>query len=148
MKVILMSDLRARGRRGQVVEVKPGFARNFLLPQGLALVATEGNLKKFEQEKKKIHAKNDAARDSAAAIAAKIGDVKLEIPKRAQENGALYGSVTPGEIVTALAERGVDVDRRQIDLAGGIKTVGEHLVRVDLHAEVVAELTVTVTAAE
>lgn len=148
MKVILMSDLRARGRRGQVVEVKPGFARNFLLPQGLALVATEGNLKKFEQEKKKIHAKNDAARDAAAAIAEKISGMKVELAKRAQENGSLYGSVTPGEIVTALAERGVDVDRRQIDLAGGIKAVGEHLVRVDLHAEVVAELTVTITSAE
>jgi len=148
MKVILMSDLRARGRRGQVVEVKPGFARNFLLPQGLALVATAGNLKRFEQEKKKIHAKNDAARDAAAEIGAKVSAVKLEIPKRAQENGTLYGSVTPGEIVAALAERGIEVDRRQVDLAGGIKSVGDHLVRVDLHAEVVAELTVTVSAAE
>ena len=148
MKVILMSDLRARGRRGQVVEVKPGVARNFLLPQGLALVATAGNLKKFEQEKKKINAKNDAARDSAAEVAARVSAVKLEIPKRAQENGALYGSVTPGEIVSALAERGIEIDRRQVDLAGGIKSVGDHVVRVDLHAEVVAELTVTVSAAE
>ena len=148
MKVILMSDLRARGRRGQVVDVKPGFARNFLLPQGLALVATEGNLKRFEQEKKKINARNDAARDAAAEIAAKVQAVKIELPKRAQENGALYGSVTPGEIVSALAANGIEIDRRQVDLAGGIKSVGEHLVRVDLHAEVVAELTVTVTAAE
>ena len=148
MKVILMSDLRARGRRGQVVEVKPGFARNFMLPQGLALVGTAGNLKRFEQEKKKIHAKNDAARDAAAEIAAQVSAVKIVLPKRAQENGTLYGSVTPGEIVTALADNGIEVDRRQVDLAGGIKSVGDHLVRIDLHAEVVAELTVTVTAAE
>lgn len=148
MKVILMSDLRARGRRGQVVDVKPGFARNFLLPQGLAMPATAGNLKRFDQDRKKIDAKHDAARDAAAAVAAKIAAVKIEIPKRAQENGSLYGSVTPGEIVTALAENGIDVDRRQVDLAGGIKTVGDHLVRIDLHAEVIAELTVAVTAAE
>lgn len=148
MKVILMSDLRARGRRGQVVDVKPGFARNFLLPQGLAMPATAGNLKRFEQDRKKIDAKHDAARDAAAAVAAKIAGVKIEIPKRAQENGSLYGSVTPGEIVSALAENGIDVDRRQVDLAGGIKTVGDHLVRIDLHAEVIAELTVAVTAAE
>jgi large subunit ribosomal protein L9 len=148
VKVILMSDLRARGRRGQVVEVKPGFARNFLLPQGLALVATPGNLKRFEQERKKIDARHDAARDAAAAVAARIAGVKLELPKRAQENGSLYGSVTPGEVVTALAEKGIDVDRRQIDLAGGIKAVGDHVVRIELHADVVAELTVAVTAAE
>jgi large subunit ribosomal protein L9 len=148
MKVILMSDLRARGRRGQVVEVKPGFARNFLLPQGLALVATPGNLKRFEHEKKKIDARHDAARDAAAAIAARIGEVRISLPKRAQENGSLYGSVTPGEIVAALAANGIEVDRRQVDLAGGIKTVGDHVVRVDLHADVVAELAVAVTAAE
>lgn len=148
MKVILMSDLRARGRRGQVVEVKPGFARNFLLPQGLAMAATPGNLKRFEHERKKIDARHDAARDAAAAIGARIGEVRLTLAKRAQENGTLYGSVTPGEIVSALAERGIEVDRRQIDLAGGIKSVGDHVVRIDLHAEVVAELAVAITAAE
>jgi large subunit ribosomal protein L9 len=148
MKVILMSDLRARGRRGQVVEVKPGFARNFLLPQGLALVATSGNLKRFEQERKKIDARHDAARDAAAAVAERIAAARIELPKRAQENGSLYGSVTPGEIVTALAGQGVEVDRRQVDLAGGIKTLGEHRVRIDLHADVIAELTITVKAAD
>lgn len=148
MKVILMSDLRARGRRGQVVEVKPGFARNFLLPQGLAMVATPGNMKRFEHERKKIDLRNDTERQAAADIAAKIAEVKINLAKRAQENGSLYGSVNPGEIVTALAENGIEIDRRQIDLAGGIKALGEHLVRIDLHADVIAEMTVTVTAAE
>lgn len=146
MKVILMSDLRHRGRRGQVVEVKPGFARNFLLPQGLALVATPGNIKRFEHEKKKIDARHDAALEVATAEAAKISAVKLELHKRAQETGTLYGSVSATDIVTALHERGIEVDRRQIDLAGGIKTVGEHVVRIDLHADVVAELAVSVAA--
>jgi large subunit ribosomal protein L9 len=146
MKVILMSDLRHRGRRGQVVDVKPGFARNFLLPQGLALVATAGNIKRFEHEKKKIDARHDAALEIATAEAAKISAVKLELRKRAQETGTLYGSVSASEIVTALRERGVEVDRRQIDLAGGIKTVGEHVVRIELHADVIAELAVSVAA--
>lgn len=148
MKVILLTDLRHRGRRGQVVDVKNGFARNFLFPQGLALEATPGNLKVFEQEKKKIEAKHVAARDAAAEIAAQIGAIKLVLKKRAQETGALYGSVTATEVVESLAKKGVEVDRRQIDLAGGIRTVGDHVVRIDLHSEVIAELAVTVETEE
>lgn len=148
MKVILLTDLRHRGRRGQVVDVRNGYARNFLLPQGLALEATAGNLKVFEQEKKKIEARHVVARDAASAVAAKLAGVSLSLRRRAQETGALYGSVTASEIVDALAKKGVEVDRRQIDLAGGIRTVGEHTVRVDLHSEVVAELAVTVEAEE
>jgi len=148
MKVILMSDLRHRGRRGQVVEVKPGFARNFLLPQGLALVASPGNIKRFEHEKKKIDARHDAALEVATAEAARISAVKLELRKRAMESGVLYGSVSATDIVTALHERGIEVDRRQVDLAGGIKSVGEHVVRIELHADVVAELSVAVAAEE
>jgi large subunit ribosomal protein L9 len=148
MKVILLSDLRHRGRRGQVVDVKTGYARNYLLPQGLALEATPGNLKVFEHEKKKIEARHAAERDAAAQIAAQIAGISLTLKKRAQETGALYGSVTATEIVEALEKKGVTVDRRQIDLAGGIKTVGEHVVRIDLHSEVVAELSVTVEAEE
>jgi large subunit ribosomal protein L9 len=148
MKVILLADLRHRGRRGQVVEVKPGFARNYLLPQGLALEATAGNLKVFEHERKKIEARHAAERESAAGVAARVAGVRIALRKRATETGALYGSVTATEIVEALARQGVDVDRRQVDLAGGIKTVGDHVVRIDLHSEVVAEVAVTVEAEE
>ena len=148
MKVILMSDLRHRGRRGQVVEVKPGFARNFLLPQGLALLASPGNIKRFEHEKKKIDARHAAALEVATAAAAGISAVKLERKKRAMETGTLYGSVSVADIVAALHEKGIDVDRRQVDLAGGIKTVGDHVVRIELHADVVAELAVAVAAAD
>ena len=122
MKVILLSDLRHRGRRGQVVEVK--------------------------HEKKKIEARHGAERAAAAAMAARIADVRLTLKKRAQDTGALYGSVTATEIVEAMKKTGVEVDRRQIDLAGGVKTVGEHIVRIDLHSEVVAELMLTVEAEE
>ncbi|HSM14441.1 MAG TPA: 50S ribosomal protein L9, partial [Thermoanaerobaculia bacterium] len=87
-------------------------------------------------------------RASAAGIAAAIAGVKVALRKRATETGALYGSVTAGEIVDSLATHGVEVDRRQVDLAGGIKSLGDHLVRIDLHSEVVAELAVTVEAEE
>jgi large subunit ribosomal protein L9 len=90
------------------------------LPQGLALEATPGNLKVFEQEKKKIEARHVEARDAAAAIAARIAEIKLTLRKRSQETGALYGSVTATEIVEVLARQGVEIDRRQVDLAGGI----------------------------
>jgi len=148
MRVILLSDLRHRGRRGQVVEVRGGFARNFLLPQGLALEATPGNLKVFEHERKKIEARHDTERQAAAEIAAQLAGIRLSIRKRAMESGALYGSVSATEIADALERQGVEIDRRQIDLAGGIKTVGDHLVRIDLHSEVIAELAVTVEAEE
>lgn len=146
MKVILLADLRHRGRRGQVVEVKPGYARNFLLPQGLALEATAGNLKVFEHERKKIEARHAAERQSAAEVAARIAGVTIALRKRATETGALYGSVTASEIVEALSRNGVEIDRRQVDLAGGIKSVGDHIARIDLHSEVVAEVAVTVEA--
>jgi len=148
MKVILLKDLRHRGRRGQVVEVKAGFARNFLLPQGLALEATAGNLKVFEHERKKIEARHAAERQAAAEIAARFAGVRITLRKRAMEGGALYGAVTATEIVDALARQSVEVDRRQVYLAGGIKTIGEHVVRIDLHSEVVAEVAVTVEAEE
>lgn len=146
MKVILLSDLRHQGRRGEVVEVKPGFARNFLLPQGLAMVATTGNLKRFEQERKKIDLRHAAERAAAAEVAAQLAGVRITLAKRATESSTLYGSVTASEIAEALEAKGLQIDRRRIDLAGGIKTLGDHVVRVDLHSEVLAELTVSVVA--
>ena len=148
MKVILLSDLRHRGRRGEIVDVKPGYARNYLFPNGMALVANDGNLKIFEQERKKIDARHAAERQAAAELAARIAGIKLTLPKRATESGTLYGSVSVTEIAEALGAKGVEVDRRQIDLVGGIKTLGDHLVRIDLHSEIVAELAVTVVATE
>jgi large subunit ribosomal protein L9 len=148
MRVVLMSDLRHTGKRGEVVEVKAGFARNYLFPQGLALEATDGNLKRFAQERKKIDARHATERQAAAEVAARIAGIRIALRKRAMETGALYGSVTATEVVEALKAKGVEVDRRQVDLAGGIKAVGDHLVRIDLHSEVVAELALAVEAEE
>jgi large subunit ribosomal protein L9 len=148
MRVILMRDLRHTGRRGEVVDVKPGFARNFLLPKGLALEATDGNLKLFQQQRKKIDARHDKEREEAAQIAAELAEIRIEIAKRVGESETLYGSVTATEIAEGLIAKGAQVDRRRIDLEGGIKTLGEHPVRIHLHPEVVAEVIVKVVAEE
>lgn len=148
MKVILLSDQRHVGKRGEVIEVKPGFGRNYLVPQGLALEATPANIKYFEQQRAKIDARHAQERDAAAQIAAKMEGLRLEIPKRVGETGTLYGSVTAGDVAEVLEKKGFTVDRRDIDLEGGIKTLGDHPVRIGLHSEVVAEVTVSVVPAE
>ena len=148
MQVILLSDQRHLGTQDQVVEVKPGFARNFLLPHGLALEATPGNLKFVEQHRAKIDAAHLREKAAAEQFAAQLAGLRLTIAKRVGETETLYGSVTATEIAERLAEKGLEVDRRRIDLEGGIKTLGDHPVRIDLHAEVDAEITVTVVPEE
>jgi large subunit ribosomal protein L9 len=148
VKVILLSDQRHLGKRGQVVEVKPGFGRNYLLPQGMALEASHANLKYFEAQRGKIDVRHAKERDAAAEIAAKMAGLRIEIAKRVGETDTLYGSVTAGDIAEMLAKKGYVVDRRRIDLEGGIKSLGDHPVRVDLHPEVIAEITVSVVREE
>lgn len=148
MRVILLSDQRHLGKRGQVVDVKPGFGRNYLVPQGLALEATNANVKYFEQQRSKIDAQHAKERDTAAGIAKTMEGLRVEIPKRVGETGTLYGSVTAGDVAEALDKKGFVVDRRRIDLEGGIKALGDHPVRVELHPEVIAEVTVAVVAEE
>ncbi|MBG3875841.1 MULTISPECIES: 50S ribosomal protein L9 [Nitratidesulfovibrio] len=146
MKLILRADVENLGRLGDVVTVKPGFGRNFLLPQGLAMLASDANLKAFELERKKLQAKMDALRTAASDLSAKIAATELVIPVRVGENDKLYGSVTTAIIGDALAEKGVDIDRRRILLDAAIRTLGTHEVRVRLHADVVATLNVKVVA--
>lgn len=148
MELILLEDVRELGKRGQVVRVKPGFGRNFLMPQGKALPATAGNRAYFEQQRKKIDARHTREREAAAEIAAQIGALKLTIKKRVSEKDTLYGSVSVMEIAAALAKKGFEVDKRRIDVGAGIKTAGEHKVTVDLHTEVLAEVTVEVVPEE
>lgn len=148
MRVILMQDLLHTGKRGTIVNVKPGYARNYLIPKGVALEATPGNLKVFEQQRRRIEAQHVREREASSEVAEQLAEVHLQIAKRAGESGALYGSVTAAEIAEALAEQGIQVDRRRLDLEGGIKTLGEHAVRIELHSEVVAEIVVTVVAEE
>jgi large subunit ribosomal protein L9 len=144
MKVILADDVRGVGHRGDTVTVKPGFARNYLFPQGLAWEATTANMRRLSEEKKKYDAKTLHEKGVAAEVARKVEGVKLIIAKKAGEGDVLYGSVTPSDIANALAERGIEVDRRRIEVAEPIKRLGEHTVHVRFHRDVVAELIVDV----
>jgi len=148
VRVILLSDQRHLGRRGEVVDVKPGFGRNYLVPQGLALEATDSNIKYFEHQRSKIDARHTKEREAAQEIANRMANLRLEIPKRVGETDTLYGSVTAGDVAEALEKKGFTIDRRRLDLEGGIKTLGDHQVRIELHPEVVAEVTVSVVREE
>lgn len=146
MKVILRADVEKLGNVGDVVVVKPGFGRNFLLPQGLAMVATPANLKAFELDRRKLQARMEALRGAAADIAAKLAGLELTIAMRVGENDKLYGSVTNAIIGDLLAEQGIEIDRRRILMDSAIRALGEYPIRIRLHADVNAEVLVKVVA--
>lgn len=149
MKVILLNDLRHTGRRGEEVDVKPGFARNYLIPKGLALEATDANRNWFETQRKVIDEQIAKEREAAEELAAELSGLQLEIEKRAAgETETLYGSVTATDVANALEEKGFEIDKRRIDLGGGIKTIGDHVVTLYLHSEVSVDVAVTVVAEE
>ena len=144
MKVILADDVRGLGHRGDTVSVKPGYARNFLFPLGFAFEATAANIRKLGEDKKKYDEKMLHEKAGAANVAKQIEGLTVVITKKAGEGDVLYGSVTPTEIADALAEKGIAVDRRRIELAEPIKRLGEHRVHVRLHRDVTTELIVAV----
>ena len=144
MKVILIEEIRGLGTRGDVVTVKDGYARNFLLPKNLAREATAGNLKQVEHDKKKWALLAQEEKNAAQKQADSVKGVKITIEKRVGENGHLFGSVTANEIADALEAKGVSVDKRRIELGSPIKNVGVHDVEVRLHREVSAHIQVEV----
>ncbi|MDR2162185.1 MAG: 50S ribosomal protein L9 [Desulfovibrio sp.] len=146
MKVILRSDVENLGSLGDVVEVKAGYGRNFLLPQGMAMPATPSSLKVFERERKKLQARVEAQRGAAASLAEKIGREQVVIAMRVGENDKLYGSVTSALIAEALLKQGIEIDRRRVLLDSPIRALGAYTVRIRLHASVVAELPLSVVA--
>ncbi len=146
MKVILADDVRGLGHRGETVTVKPGYARNFLFPQGIAYEATDANVRRLSEEKKKYDEKMLREKAVASEAASKVEGLTVTIAKKAGDEGHLYGSVTASEIADALAAKSIEVDRRRIELAEPIRRVGSHTVHVRLHRDVVATLTVDVQA--
>ncbi len=144
MKVILLERIGRTGTIGDEVNVKDGFARNFLLPQGKALRATEANRKRFENERAHIEQRNEERRNAAAGIAEGLNGTTVVLIRQAGETGQLYGSVAARDIVESLAAEGFTVQRNQIDLADPIKTVGVHNVALSLHAEVAVSIIVNV----
>ncbi len=144
MDVILREHIENLGRRGDVVKVADGYARNYLLPRKLALPATAANRKVVERQRKIAEAQEAAERASAEALAARLGAVELVMTRRVGESETLYGSVTSADIAEGLAEKGFEIDKRKIQLHDPIKQVGEASVPVKLHRDVVAHVRVTV----
>ena len=144
MKVILIDEIRGLGTRGDVVQVKDGYARNYLLPKKLAREATTGNLKSIEQERKKWALMADQEKVAAQKSAEAVEGTKITIHKKVGDNGHLFGSVTTADIAEALTAKGVEVDKRRIELASPIKTAGVHDVDIRLHKDVAAHIQVEV----
>jgi large subunit ribosomal protein L9 len=146
VKLILREDVENLGKGGELVEVKAGYGRNFLLPRGLAVLANPRNVRELEHQKRVADAKAAKMRASAEAVAKRLADTPITLKRKVGEQEKLYGSVTALDLVEALAARGVQLDRRLIELAEPIKTLGEFEVPVKVHREVPARLKVKVEA--
>ena len=144
--VLLREDVDNLGGRGEIVKVKAGYARNYLLPRNIATLATKGNVKKVENERAALLKKAATERSTAEAQAAQMGDIRLNFERKAGEAGTLFGSVTSMDIADALQAKGYEIDRRKITLKEAIKETGEYTVPVKLHREVTLDIPVIVTA--
>jgi large subunit ribosomal protein L9 len=146
MEVILREHVENLGRRGEIVEVADGYARNYLLPRKLALLATQGNRQQIAREQVKFDMREADERKIAEAMAARMGDLEIEISRRVGETEALYGSVTTSDVAEAMSHKGFDIDRRKVQLPEPIKKLGEFDVPVRLHRDVTAHVKLKVVA--
>lgn len=144
--ILLREDIETLGGRGEIVKVKAGYARNYLLPQGLATLATKGNLKQIEQERAALLKKAAVEKATAEAQKDQMGTIELTFERLAGEGGTLFGSVTSMDVAEALQAKGYEIDRRKIVLKDAIKETGEYTVKVRLHREVTIDVPVTVKA--
>jgi len=148
VKVILRESVPSLGEAGDVVGVKPGFARNFLIPQGKAIVASEARVRELEHHKRVVAEKVAREMKALESVRKRLESLELEVSARVGEEGKLFGSVTAAAIAELLAEKGYEVDRRKISLDEPIKEVGEHRVAIRLHRDLVAQIRVKVSAGE
>jgi large subunit ribosomal protein L9 len=148
MELLLKEDVENLGVRGDLVKVKPGYGRNYLLPRGLAIQATPGNKKQIEMQRASLLKKEVAERGTAAEQAEMLKDVTLEFARKVGEHGILYGSVTSMDIAEALAAKGFEIDRRRVLLKDPIKEPGEYEAPVKLHREVTTNIKVVVKSEE
>ncbi|HEX6124498.1 MAG TPA: 50S ribosomal protein L9 [Pyrinomonadaceae bacterium] len=144
--ILLREDVDALGGRGEIVKVKAGYARNYLLPHGLATLATKGNVKQIEQERAALLKKAAEEKATAELQKEQMGTIELAFERKAGEGGTLFGSITSMDIAQALQAKGYEIDRKKIALRQPIKETGEYTVNVKLHREVVLQVPVTVTA--
>ncbi len=144
MEVILREHVDNLGRRGDIVKVAAGYARNYLLPRKLALAVNEGNKRQIERERKNAEARELEEKAQAEAYAARLAELEVTIARRVGENDTLYGSVTSVDIASALSARGFEVDRRKIVLAEPLKALGQVTVAIKIHRDVTAQVKVSV----
>ena len=145
MELILREDVDKLGRRGEVVKVAEGYGRNFLLPRGLAMPVTAANKAVIERERKAHEARVAKEKSEWQAVAERINSIRFVAPRKVGENDVLYGSVTSGDIAEFLKGKGVEIDKRKVQLEEPIKHLGDHEVKIKLHPEVVATLKVLVS---
>ena len=149
MKVILLQDVKAQGKKGDVVNVSDGYARNFLLPKGLAREATGGAISELKSQQGAAAHKRNVEEEKANAIAKRMESITVTVKAKAGENGKLFGSITSKDVADSLKkEAKIDLDKRKIDLADGIKTLGEHTVKASLYPNIFGEFKVNVVNAE
>ncbi len=146
MEVILREHVDHLGRRGDVVKVAAGYARNFLLPRKLALAVNDNNRRQIERERKLAEARELEERSQAEAFAARLAQLDIAIARRVGENNTLYGSVTSGDVAQALHAKGFDIDKRKITLVDPLKAIGEYTLPVRIHRDVTADIKVRVVA--
>lgn len=146
MEIILREDVQNLGKAGEVVKVRDGYARNYLLPHGLAYVATEGNKKRIVYEADRVAKQRAAERTSAEVAAQALADIELVFTMKVGEEDKLYGSVTAGDVQRQLEERGIHVDKRKVDLPEPLRALGEYRVGLRIHQDVRPEILVRVVA--
>jgi large subunit ribosomal protein L9 len=146
MELILKEDIKGLGYKNDIVNVKPGYGRNFLIPQGLALVANEGNKKVVAENVKQAAHKAERLKNDAVELAAKINALTLEIATKVGETGKIFGKITSLQVSDALKAKGIDVDRKKIAFKDEVKMVGEYVAHVDLHKEVKTTIAVKVVS--
>lgn len=144
MEIILKEDVKGLGYKNDTVNVKPGYGRNYLIPQGIAMIASVSNKKMIQENIRQAAHKAEKLKNDAEEFAEKIGDLVLEIKTKAGESGKIFGAVTPLQVADSLKEKGFDIDRKKINISGNIKELGEYKVVLDLHKAVHHEITLKV----
>jgi large subunit ribosomal protein L9 len=147
MEVILKTDIKGLGYKNDIVNVKPGYGRNYLIPQNFAQLATPANISMRNEEIKQAAHKLEKIKQDAEALAAKIGELTLTLTAKAGESGKIFGAVTPLQVADALKEQGYDIDRKRIGFSSEIRMLGEYKAILDLHKEVQHEITLEVVSA-
>lgn len=148
MEIILKEDIQGLGYKNDIVDVKPGYGRNFLIPRGKALMANDSNRKNLEENLRQAAHKLERIKKDAEELAEKIGDMVIELKAKVGEKGKIFGAITTLQVADALKEKGIEVDRKKISFKEDIKLVGDYVAELDLHKDITHELKISVSAEE